>query len=260
MVKLRTEVLPLTNATDFNRQFHDEFWQACPDFSKYNPGVLHRRRHISQLLRSIHFDTLLDVGCGDGENILWLRSILPSHVRFHGVDLSEETVEANRRRLPFATFDPLNLVEAPLPRQFDAVLCTEVIEHIEDQPGAMRNLAAMVAPRGHLLITCPTGKIHATERSFGHVRHPTPEALSDLISGAGLRLISLENWGWPLYSAMKYATNINPEWALKNFASKAYDARARLVSKALYLGNFVNLPSSPLGCQLFALAYKPALP
>ncbi|MCU0656292.1 MAG: hypothetical protein MUF64_13890, partial [Polyangiaceae bacterium] len=56
---------------------------------------------------------------------------------------------------------------------------------------------------------------------------------------------------------MKYATNINPEWALKNFANQAYDLRAKIVSKALYLGNFFNLPSSSSGCQLFALAYKP---
>lgn len=198
------------------------------------------------------------MGCGDGENILWLRSILPPHVRFHGVDLSSETVAANRQRMPFARFDTLNLVEAPLPQTFDAVLCTEVIEHIDEQPRAVAHLAAMVAPRGHLVLTCPTGKVHATEKSFGHVNHPSPGELRRLIEGAGLRVVSIENWGWPLYSAMKYATNVNPEWALKNFASKAYDARARLISRALYLGNFANLPSSSRGCQLFALAYKPA--
>ncbi|MCU0656597.1 MAG: class I SAM-dependent methyltransferase, partial [Polyangiaceae bacterium] len=127
----------MSDTTDFNRKFHDEFWQSCPDFSKYNPGVLHRRRQISRLLRSVHFDTLLDVGCGDGENILWLRSILPTHVKFHGVDLSSETVSSNQKRLPFATFDTINLVEAPVQQQFDAVLCTEVIEHIDHQERAV---------------------------------------------------------------------------------------------------------------------------
>ncbi|MCS6899794.1 MAG: class I SAM-dependent methyltransferase [Myxococcales bacterium] len=248
----------MSRTTEFNRQFHDEFWQNCPDFSKYNPGVLHRRRRISHLLRSIQFDSLLDVGCGDGENLLWLRSILPTYVRFHGVDLSSETVEANRKRLPFASFDTLNLAQDALPCQFDAVLCTEVLEHIDDQPRAMANLAAMIAPRGHLVLTCPTGKIHATEKSFGHVHHPTPQQLRRLIEESGLRLVSLENWGWPLYTAMKYATNLNPTWALKNFATKAYDTRAKLISRVLYLGNFANLPSCPLGCQLFALAYKPS--
>lgn len=248
----------MTNATTFNQQFHDEFWQSCPDFSKYNPGVLHRRRIISSKLRSIQFDSLLDVGCGDGENLLWLRSILPSHVAFHGVDLSGETVAANRKRLPFASFDVLNLAERPLDRQFDAVLCTEVIEHMDDQPTAVKNLAKMVAPRGHLLLTCPTGKVHATERSFGHVHHPSPSELRALIEGAGLRVVSIENWGWPLYLGMKYATNYNAEWALKNFANKQYGIGAKLISKALYYGNFLNAPSSPLGCQLFALAYRPA--
>lgn len=246
------------SASAFNQQFHDEFWRSCPDFSKHNPGVLHRRRLLSNLLRSIRFDSLLDVGCGDGQNLLWLRSILPSHVRFHGVDISGETIRANRQRLPFASFDVLDLAANPLPQRFDAVLCTEVIEHMDDQPTALKNLAAMVAPRGHLLLTCPTGKIHATERSFGHVHHPSPAELRKLIEGAGLRVMSIENWGWPLYLAMKYATNVDPDFALKNFANKEYSLSAKLVSRALYLGNFLNLPSSPGGCQLFALAYQPA--
>lgn len=247
----------MSDATRFNRQFYDEFWRSCPDFSRYNPGVRHRRRILGAMLRQLRFDSLLDVGCGDGENLLWLRGELPAGVRLHGVDLSGETVARNRSRLPFASFDALDLRTGSLGREFGAVLCTEVIEHIDGQAAALGHLAAMVAPGGHALVTCPTGKVHATERAFGHVRHPTRGELRSLLEEAGLRVVTIVNWGWPLYVAMKHATNWDPDWALKNFATREYGAGARLVSRALYGANFFNVPSSPGGCQLFALARRP---
>src|SRR5439155_1228598 len=88
------------NAATVNARFFDEFWQTCPDFSRYNPGVLHRRRGLLKLLRSVPHREILDVGCGDGENLLWLRSMLEPGTRFVGADLSKETVLENATRRP----------------------------------------------------------------------------------------------------------------------------------------------------------------
>ncbi|WP_394821071.1 class I SAM-dependent methyltransferase [Pendulispora albinea] len=245
------------SATSFNRALYDDFWRSCPDFSRYNPGVLHRRRAIRKLLESIRFKSLLDVGCGDAQLLYWLRGEGVSRdAELTGCDLSPETVETNRVRHPFASFHVLDLETAPLARTFDAVICTEVIEHIENQAAAMRNLAQMVAPGGHLIVTCPTGKVHATERHFGHVRHPRPQELAGLLEGAGLEVVSLQNWGFPFYVALKHLTNLNADWALKNFGAKEYSPAARMVSKALYHVNHLNLSSSRPGCQLFALARR----
>jgi 2-polyprenyl-3-methyl-5-hydroxy-6-metoxy-1,4-benzoquinol methylase len=247
----------VTSAEVFNRALYDEFWDACPDFSKYNPGALHRRRVIGELIRSVKFDSLLDVGCGDAQLLMWVRSYAPKTAELWGADLSPETVDTNTKKHPFAHFEVLNLEEKRIDRTFDLVICTEVVEHLEKRDEAVKHLAEMVAPGGHLIVTCPTGKVHATERHFGHVAHPHPDQLSSMIAAAGLEVVSLQNWGFPLYSALKTATNVNPDWALKNFAAGKYTASARLVSKALYWANFLNLPSSPWGCQLFALARRP---
>jgi len=101
-------------ATEYNEARYDEFWQSCPDFTRYNPGVLHRRRGILKRLRTFEFRSLLDVGCGNGELMMWLRPRLPKEVVYSGVDLSSKTVEANRVRHPFATFQVLNIAEAHL--------------------------------------------------------------------------------------------------------------------------------------------------
>jgi SAM-dependent methyltransferase len=245
------------NAATVNARFFDEFWQTCPDFSRYNPGVLHRRRGLLKLLRSVPHREILDVGCGDGENLLWLRSMLEPGTRFVGADLSKETVLENATRRPFAEFHQLDIQETALDRTFEAVVCTEVVEHLDHRPRALKNLAKMVAPGGHLVLTCPTGKLHATEKSFGHISHPSPRELRSQIEAAGLEVVSMSSWGFPLYTALKYATNVNPDWAVKNFANKHYTPSAKLISKALYYVNLLNPPSTPLGCQLFVLARKP---
>jgi SAM-dependent methyltransferase len=244
-------------ATSINEALYDEFWQSCPDFSRYNPGVLHRRRAILKRLLSISFESLLDVGCGDGELIVWLRERLPGHIQVTGVDLSGETIVRNRARHPHARFEVLNIEHQHLDKTFDAVVCTEVIEHLDDRAAAVGNLAAMLSPGGHLILTCPSGKVHATERHFGHVSHPAPDELRRLVSDNGLELVSLENWGFPVYTGLKYLTNLNPEWALRSFGQGRYGTSARLVSKALYFVNFLNLPTASGGCQQFLVARRP---
>lgn len=244
------------SAAAANQEFYDEFWRSCPDFSRYNPGVLHRRRAIVELVRSIPHREILDVGCGTGELLVWLRSKLGGRTRFVGADLSEATIEADRKCHPFAEFHVLDVQRRALDETFEVVICTEVVEHLDDRLRALRNLAATVSPGGHLILTCPTGKLHATEKHFGHVAHPTARELRAELAGAGLTVVSMRSWGFPLYTALKYATNVRPDWALGNFAKSEYGAAAKLVSKALYYANYLNFSSTPLGCQLFVLARR----
>jgi SAM-dependent methyltransferase len=245
----------------FNEALYDRFWGECPDFSRYNPGARHRRRLIAEMLRGVPGERLLDVGCGDGELLMWLRRELPRVTSFAGVDLSSETVKRNRERWPDMEFHALDIARgalrgargsAPDPT-FDIVVCSEVIEHIDDRRAAFQHLAAMVAPGGHLLVTCPAGRVYTTERHFGHVSHPTVHEMDADAARAGLRRVRRVNWGFPLYNALKWATNVNPGWAMKNFASGRYSPAAKLVSSALYWANYLSLPTSDRGCQLFVL-------
>lgn len=237
-----------------NAEIYDALWEACPDFSRFNPGARHRRRWIKRKLQRFAPRTVLDVGCGTGELLVWLRRELSGVETWTGVDQSEKTMIANAARDPGAEYAPLDIELAHLDRRFDVVICTEVVEHLSKRDAALENLFAMVAPGGHLVLTCPTGKVHATERHFGHVSHPSPRELRAQLERAGFASVTIENWGFPTYLASKYATNVSPDWALSRFATGRYDARAKAVSNALFLANFLNLKSSPLGCQLYVTA------
>ena len=246
-----------TTAAARNRETYNRIWRELTPFIRYNPGARHRRRLLFQFVAALPKRSVLDVGCGYGELLRLLRARWPEIAEAAGADLSEAVVEQNRRAHLSMGFHVLDLERAALPLQAELVTCTEVIEHLDDRASAFLHLAAMTAPGGALVVTCPTGKVHATERHFGHTTHPDVAELGALGEQAGLTLGRVQNWGFPIYRLTKWLTNLNPELALRTFAGEQYGAPQVLISNALYWANFLNMPSSPFGCQLVALFRKP---
>ena len=113
-----------------------------------------RRDVIWALLRDAGLPpspSILDAGCGPGRNLLEFASLGTAV----GVDASEHAVEVCARRgLP-------EVVQSRIERlpfedgRFDLVLACDVIEHIEDDITALRELRRVTASDGHLIITVP---------------------------------------------------------------------------------------------------------
>ncbi len=248
-------------ATDTNRAVYDAIWPQMSDYIRFNPGARHRRRQVLRFLDGLRFDSLLDVGCGNAELMRILDARYPGR-KMMGVDLSQTAVDANRRLYGHMQFAVANVEVDELPwptadRPADVIVCCEVLEHL-DRPGdALARIARALPKGGHAVITTPTGKVHTTEKHFGHVRHPRPRELALQADAAGFDVVELLTWGWPVYAFTKWATNINPEAALDRFAGeKPYGLVEKGVSLSLWAANFLNLDRFPLGVQLFALLKK----
>lgn len=239
--------------TERNEALYDSFWETVPDYSRYNPGARHRRRLLLRALPRHHGFSLLDVGCGDGLFLRILRLERPDIPSLDGADLAPAQVERNRSSMPGMDFHVLDIQAAALDTTFDVVVCSEVVEHVGDQRAAMENLGKMVRGKGQLIVTCPTGTLYRTERHFGHVHHPTQSELISHANAAGLRLVSISNWGWPTYKLIKWATNVNADWALRNFAGGPYTRSAKALSTGLYWLNYLNASTDERGCQLIAV-------
>lgn len=236
---------------------YDAQWRELGDFIRYNPGARHRRRLYHDILKDLSFDSVADIGCGPGELLLSLRESHPEIKRFVGADLGSETTEATAARLPWADFCVLDITEGALSETFSLVTCAEVIEHLEHQETAMRHLAQMVAPGGHLMVSCPTGKMFTTERHFGHVRHPSEQDLETWGRAVGLRTVKRTAWGFPTYLALKHLVNVFPDVSLKQFAHGSYNAPKRWINHALYYASYASLQQSERACQLVWLYEKP---
>lgn len=140
---------------------------------------------------------VLDVGCGDGRHILAAAARGCFAV---GLDYDPAELAKARARLGATPIDLIAADATHLPfRQevFDAVICTETLEHLPDDLGAMYEIGRVLTGGGLLHGAVPS---HFTERLYfalsdgyrnapgGHVRIFSPRSLLTRLSRSGLRV------------------------------------------------------------------------
>jgi 2-polyprenyl-6-hydroxyphenyl methylase/3-demethylubiquinone-9 3-methyltransferase len=98
-------------------------------------------------------DPLLDFGCGNGADACYYAS---HGLRVTGYDLPSAHLRLGRRRASRLGLR-VSFIEkgvGALPESaFGAVTCFEVLEHVEDPPGVLAEIAAAVRPGGYVLLT-----------------------------------------------------------------------------------------------------------
>ncbi len=113
-----------------------------------------RRQVLRAALGSLELPAsarLLDAGCGSGRNMVELRAF----GEVTGLELSEASVSVARAR-GVGEVMPGSLELLPFDASsFDGAAALDVIEHLEDDRGALRNLHTVVRPQGFLVVTVP---------------------------------------------------------------------------------------------------------
>jgi len=98
-------------------------------------------------------DRVLEVGCGGGH----VLRMFPE-CELTGVDVSGRMLEKARRNLRECRVElhKGELHELDLPHeQYDAVICTEVLEHAVDPEGILDDIQPLLRPGGRAVITFP---------------------------------------------------------------------------------------------------------
>jgi SAM-dependent methyltransferase len=77
------------------------------------------------------------------------------------------------------------------------IVCSEVLEHIDDDQGAIRELARVLRPGGRLILTVPLHQYYwrGDDTAVGHFRRYNPEFLTRDLASAGLGLLSTAKIG-----------------------------------------------------------------
>jgi ubiquinone/menaquinone biosynthesis C-methylase UbiE len=100
-------------------------------------------------------DFVLDVGCGRAD---YLRELLAHSPNIVGIETATDKLEGCFRVHPELRDRVLHVsVESmTFPAgHFDVVIVNEVLEHIQDQDAALREIHRVLRPRGKLLLFCP---------------------------------------------------------------------------------------------------------
>jgi SAM-dependent methyltransferase len=113
-----------------------------------------RRRVLERTIARLELPSparILDAGCGSGRNMIDLAR----HGEVTGIELSDASVAAARARKVGEVVQG-SVLEMPFADDsFDLAVCLDVIEHLEDDRGALRELRRVLAPGGVLLVTVP---------------------------------------------------------------------------------------------------------
>lgn len=174
------------------------------DYYRLVPIYLNRWLEVRRMMRPGR--TLLNVGCGKGA---FNRALSDRFVRSIGVDINESDIKTAQRlvkdnNITFRKMDATKLQFSA--SSFDAVLCTEVLEHVPDPEAVVQNIHRVLKKGGQLVVTVPTREFPWTfdpinlllqrfgkhlpigAYACGHERLPTAAEIQSLLKRNGFHV------------------------------------------------------------------------
>jgi SAM-dependent methyltransferase len=171
-------------------------WGPAPEF--VGPRHELRERLLLDLLLSARpGPDVLDAGAGQGTLAARLARL---GFEVTSTDASPAAVAVLRERLPGRVFEA-DVTSLPFPdSSFDAAVLGEVLEHVEDDRGALEEIARVLRSGGVLALSVPANpKLFGPSDVWaGHVRRYTRPALLDACASAGFRVDRCLGWGFPV--------------------------------------------------------------
>jgi 2-polyprenyl-3-methyl-5-hydroxy-6-metoxy-1,4-benzoquinol methylase len=202
----------------FQREFYDQH------FAKRSAAVKEQLAH--PLLRSFNdrvathiYDVgggprshtrVLEVGCGDGLLAASLRNVAEDRgfeLAYTGLDLSEASMDLARPHVngELLAGDATELLSAMAGGSHDIVVAKNLLHHLDDPAGFLRQAGRVVGPTGRVVVfepnlACPSFLLFNVlaprrERHYFRGRQRNIRAFAD----AGLRVERMEQFGWLPY-------------------------------------------------------------
>src|SRR4051812_20318733 len=118
---------------------YEELWShQWGEVQKYGPVHSQERRLFEKILTPLSFESILEVGCGQGEK---LRALVN---RFHpkqyfGIDVAPNALKIAEANLPGGVFEVADIQTAAPNIKADLIVCSNVLEHIPDDQAALVN-------------------------------------------------------------------------------------------------------------------------
>ncbi|MEB3328037.1 MAG: class I SAM-dependent methyltransferase [Candidatus Sericytochromatia bacterium] len=203
---------------------------------------------------------IYDVGCGTGQNL----EMLAAFGEVTGVDRSAEVGSLARARGWQVVQG--DVVDLPLPADSaDVMVAMDVLEHLDDDGRAARELFRVLRPGGLLVVTVPAFRwLWGSQDDVSHHRrrYTRPE-LEALLTGAGFVLHKVSYFNFflflPIWLGRRLVALLGRRVLSENTLTPPWLDRplgAIFASEACWLRRL----EFPVGVSLLALGRKPAQP
>ncbi|HEV2248006.1 MAG TPA: class I SAM-dependent methyltransferase [Terriglobia bacterium] len=224
-------------SSEASRQEYNRLWKsAWGDMQHFGPVHRHQRRALISMVRRLGVSTVLDVGCGSGENLAALRDAFPG-LMLSGIDISPEALALSAKRVSGVNLEVLDVQKQKLTSRFDLVMSLQVIEHLEDDVAALRRMGEMA--ERWVLVTTMRGRMRPSERAIGHMRNYTNKDLRQKAETAGLQVSDLFGWGFPFYSPLYRSL---AEWLPGGPPQGTFGKSTQTAAQLLNILYYLNIP------------------
>lgn len=163
-----------------NRFQNEHFWfrgrneLICSQLKKYFPAAR----------------TLLEIGCGTGQVLRAIRQALPA-TRLCGTEIHTRGLAYARDSLPEVEFLQIDARAIPFSVEFDVACAFDVIEHVDDDRGVLRQMYQACRPGGGIVVTVPQHRWlwSYKDEAACHKRRYTRRELQAKVREAGFEVI-----------------------------------------------------------------------
>lgn len=215
------------------------------------------RRLLNRLIGGDRKRKILEVGCSSGSNLRMLQDF----GTVHAMDIHRPSVEYCRMRFPgIRIYD--GGIPDPLRDSYDVICLFDVLQHIEDEDGALEWIDDHLAPGGVLLLTVPAFDF----LSFGHdalERHFRRYTKSTLLAALSERFeVAYTSYFnthlFPALAAVRFVQRLRRQDARDSDGTTGSRGISNRVLQTVFAAERLWLPALrlPLGVSLFAAARK----
>ena len=240
---------------------HERYWESSSkterSVKEKGPVSRHLQEILLKLAAQIKFNSVTDAGSGHGTVLRVLQNAYPT-VKCLGIDISDTAVGEAKKKYPGIEFIQHDFSSTPAARKSDLVICLDVIEHIDDDSKALKNIAQMT--KKYLILSTVKGRMRFGEQEAGHVRNYEFSELTGKVEAAGFKIKKVVKWGFPFYSPiyrnifelivrLKGGVKTNTSEPIVNVAEIPF---IMILAEPLYWLMKLNIPG--MGDHIFLLA------
>ena len=176
------------------KYFQDDkkYWQnRVADWEKaYGATINHSHRDsLMGVLRSIEFDSVLEIGCNCAPNLQRIKKEFKG-VKLAGVDINEQSIVSAINTLPEATLRVSEASELPVEdKSYDLVITDAILIYIDRKEiKKVRDEMLRVARKAIVMVEWQADR---EDKLFGHWRRDYRK----LFEGHKIHLNKITNWG-----------------------------------------------------------------
>lgn len=204
---------------------------------------------------------VLDIGSGNGTMAIflsrWAKSVLATEKSSVLLKkLRQKTHRILNLRIKEFDAEDFNLEE----RNFDLITACDVIEHLENDLGFLKNCYRYLTKNGKLFLSVPAVKFlyGSRDRKYGHYRRYRKKEIMQKVQAAGFRIWRCQYWNLIGFFPYLVSEKIFGEELIGPAREKSANLWFRILNQLLYLWLLVESKINflPIGLSLIILAGK----